>query len=208
MRPPSPRSQRTAILLLAVMAVLIGIHFAYRNPPVALSTPTTSVISLTVKGRVMHVGSRQLTVTLEDPHGTPTGMLRQILLTSHTSVIWPGRPAQIGSAGFQLLRPGYQVVVLGTVGAQHAMTARTIAVSYPSVAGLIKSLLPGRLSLRVPGQRTPMTVVLTSRTAIYVPRGQWNAFKTGAVARIYGTPGTNGVFTATKVIIDPPSSGS
>lgn len=208
MHPPSPRSRRTAILLIAVMAVLIGIHFAYRNPPVALPASTTSVTSSTVKGRVIHVGSRLLTVNLEDAHGTVTGTVRQIALTSHTGVIWPGRPAQIGSAGFRLIRPGYQVMVLGTVGAQNSMTARTIAVSYPPVDGLIASLRHGRLGLRIPGRATPMVVVITSHTAIYVPHGQWDALKTGAVARAYVTPGTNGVLTATRVVIDPPSSGS
>lgn len=201
-------SRRTAYWLIAVLAVLIGVHMAYRNQPVALPSVGVPALHVTLRGQATKVGPSEITVNLEDPHGNLTGIIRTVALTPSTRILWPGPSPKQGSSGLTALRPGYHVVIRAQGGSDNSLIAQVVLVSYPPVTGTLGSVQNGQLSIHVPGQSSPVLVTVNSHTAYFVPNGQWQLLASGATIRVMVHPGPNGSLVASMVLVSPPSGGS
>jgi hypothetical protein len=200
--------RRTALGLAAVLAVLVGVHMAYRNTPVSLPTIGLPAVHIALRGQVTAVGNQGITVNLEDPQGELTGVLRQVTVTGTTRVVWSGSAATEGTAALKTVRPGYRVAVRGQNGPNNTVVAQVLVVGLPPVTGTLTALQNGQLTIAVPGQKAPVVVQLTSRTAFFVPGGEWQRLAQGAPVRVLVRLQPDGTLLATAVMVRGPAGGS
>jgi hypothetical protein len=207
--PGRRTGRRTVVSLLAVLAVLVGIHMAFRNPTTTLPSIGLPALHITLRGQVAAIGANGLMVNLEDPHGALTGILRRVTLTADTRVVWTGVPSPgTGRAALSLIKPGYRVAVRGQAGADNTVVADVMVVGLPPLTGTVASLTNGQLAVEVPGQKTLVLVQVTSRTAFFVPGGQWQRLAPGAPVRVLLHFGPNSTLVATAVMVGAPTGGS
>lgn len=205
MSSPS-RSRRHLLLLLAALAALVGLHWAYRSPPVTAPGAGRPALTVTLRGQVTEAGPTRITVNLEDPHGVLTGIRREVTVTSATRIRTGGAPPG-QSPPVTRIQPGYRVTVRG-YGDGTSVVARSITVYLPPVEGIVTAVRPGLLTVRVPGRRDPVTVTLTPATSYFLGQGTALAIKPGTVVRVLVRPGSDGTLVATSVVVNPGGSGS
>ena len=128
-----PMSRRTAGWLMALMAALVVVHYAYRNVPTALTRAVTGTpaIRVALKGEITHITPQGLTVTLEDAHGGLTKLTRHVVLTQSTRIATPGKPIATGDAGYKYLQNGLRVIVQGQGTATNDVIAQVVNVTFP-----------------------------------------------------------------------------
>lgn len=207
----SVRGIRRAVAVLVLLAAaLLTLHLADPNAPAmpAAATDGRPAIYVVMRGQVASVSPSSLTVTAENQQGQPTGVKHTVALDSTTRVIWPSAAVGGPTASGRTLKPGLRVLVRAHGTVHGGFVADTVRVSYPPLDGTLVALSGHRLTIRVPGQADPVAVLVTSRTAFYVPGGQWSALKAGAPLRIFvrpaaGTP----AWQATSVVVGPSSGG-
>lgn len=206
-------SRRTAGWLVAVLAVVVVVHFAYGGLPTALTRAVTGhpVIQVSLRGEITRLSPNDLTVTLEDPHGNLTSVTRQVVLTSHTRFVSPGQPSVVGAQGYQYLKSGYRVLIRGASIGQNQLEAQLVAVSFPPITGTVDRVQNSVLTLSVPGQSHKAHVSLTSHTAFFVPNGDWHQLATGAPVRVWVIPTSqngSGLTAITVMVVKLPQTGS
>ncbi|MCY0898662.1 MAG: DUF5666 domain-containing protein [Firmicutes bacterium] len=201
-------SRRTAGWLVAIFAALVVIHYAYRVNTANLARTVMGRPALTValRGEITSMGTNQMTVTLEDPHGDLTNLTRQILLTDQTRYLAPGKPEATGSAGVAYLKQGYRVSVRGVGTDTNDIEANLVQVNFPPISGTITQLSGSQMTVNVPSQPAPAVVTLTSHTAFFVPDGHWTALKIGSPVRVWVVPNQNpnSGLTAVTVMVQSP----
>ncbi|MDA8194463.1 MAG: hypothetical protein M0Z53_10775 [Thermaerobacter sp.] len=206
-------SRRTAGWLMAVMAALVVIHYAYRRAPAALTRAVTGqpALFVSLRGEITQLSATGLTVTLEDAHGNLTSLTRHIVLTGATRYLSPGQPAVVGKKGTEYLKTGYRIIVRGQGAADNAVQAQVVTVTFPPIAGTVAQVSNGTLLIDVAGQPHPARVQLTSRTAFFVPNGNWSRLSAGAPIRVWVIPSQNtasGLVAITVMVVSPPPTGS
>ncbi|MCL8208373.1 MAG: DUF5666 domain-containing protein [Actinomycetia bacterium] len=201
------RSRRHLLLLLAALAALVGLHWAYRNPSTTAPGAGRPAVAITMRGQVTRADPGQLTINLEDPHGVLTGILRRVTVTSATRIRAGGASGTAADASVPRIQPGYRVTVRGYTDGS-TVVARTITVYLPPVEGVVTAVEPGMLAIRVPGRREPVRVTLTSGTSYFLGQGTALAIRPGTVVRVLVRPGSAGTLVATSVVVNPGGSGS
>ncbi len=200
-----PMSRRTAGWLMALMAVLVVVHYAYRNVPTALTRAITGTpaIRVALKGEIAHVTPQGLTVILEDSHGGLTKVTRHVVLTASTKIATPGKPIATGSAGYKYLQNGLRVIVQGQGTATNDVIAQMVNITFPPLTGKVAQVDQAMLTLTVSGQSQPAKILLTSHTAFFVPGGHWQSLKVGAPVRVWVVPNqvTGSGLTAITVMV-------
>lgn len=210
MRMTRRSTRRLAAALAAVAAVLLAVHFA-GPAPMPGSTPASGhpAAYVLLRGQVTSVSAGQVTVAAQDQEGQITRVKHTVAVTSATRIVWPsaalGGPAATG----RTLTSGLHVTVKAHALASGGWAAETILVSYPPLDGTVVALAGHRLTVKVAGQTQPVVVLLTSRTAFYVPGGQWGGLAAGAPVRVFVRPasGSSG-WQATSVVVGPSPGGS
>lgn len=200
-----PMSRRTAGWLMALMAALVVVHYAYRNVPTALTRAVigTPAIRVALKGEITHITPQGLTVTLEDAHGGLTTLTRHVVLTESTRFATPGKPMATGNAGYKYLQTGLRVIVQGQGTATNDVIAQVVNVTFPPLTGKVSQVDQAMLTLSVAGQSQPAKILLTSHTAFFVPGGHWQSLKVGAPVRVWVVPNqvTGSGLTAITVMV-------
>ncbi len=201
-------SRRTAAWLMAVLALLVVVHYAYQNAPTALTRAVTGAPALQValRGEITQLSPQGLTVTLEDAHGDLTQITRHVVLTQNTQFVSLGKPAATGSMGYAYLQRGFRVLIKGQGTLNNDIVAQLVNVSFPPLTGTVTEVNQAMLSLMVSGQTQPANILLTSHTAFFVPGGQWNSLKIGAPVRVWVIPNQvsgSGLTAVTVTVIHP-----
>lgn len=207
----SARAIRRAVAVLVLLALaLLTVHLADPgSTAVTAATAGRPAVYVVMRGQVTRVSASTITVTAEDQQGQPTGVQHTVALDPTTRVIWPSAGTGGPTASGRTLKPGLRVMVRAHGAAAGRWVADTIRVSYPPIDGTLVGLSGHRLTIRVPGQAQPVTVLVTSRTAFYVPGGQWSALTAGVPLRIFVRPATGTpTWQATSVVVGPSSGGS
>lgn len=210
MRSSARAIRRTVAVLVLLAAALLTVHLVDPgSTAVTAATAGRPAVYVVMRGQVAQVSASTITVTAEDQQGQPTGVKHTVALDANTRIIWPSASAGGPTTGGRTLKPGLRVMVRAHGVAAGRWVADTIRVSYPPIEGTLVGLSGHRLTIRVPGQAQPVTVLVTSRTAFYVPGGQWNALTAGAGLRIFVRPATGTpAWQATSVVVGPSSGGS
>lgn len=202
--------RRTVAALVLLAAALFTVHVTHPGSAAA-PAPTAGppAVYVVMRGQVAKISATAITVTAEDQQGQPTGVKHTVALDPATRIIWPSAAAGGPTASGRTLTPGLRVMVRAHAVAAGQWVADSIRVSYPPIDGTLVGLSGHRLTIRVPGQAQPVTVLVTSRTAFYVPGGQWGALTAGATLRIFVRPSTGTPpWQATSVVVGPASGGS
>ncbi len=209
MRSRALAIRRTVAGLVLLAAALVTVHLADPGSTVVTATAGRPAIYVVMRGQLARVSASTITVTAEDQQGQPTGVKHTVALDATTRVIWPSARAGGPTTSDRTLKAGLRVMVRAHGVAAGRWVADTIRVAYPPIDGTLVGLSGHGLTIRVAGQAQPVTVLVTSRTAFYVPGGQWNALTAGAGLRIFvrPTPGTP-AWQATSVVVGPSSGGS
>lgn len=185
-----PMSRRTAGWLMALMAALVVVHYAYQKVPTALTRAVigTPAIRVALKGEITQISPTGLTVTLEDAHGGLTKLTRHVVLTESTKIAMPGKPTATGQAGYKYLQNGLRIIVQGQGTATNDVIAQVVNVTFPPLTGTVAQVDQAMLTLTVAGQPHPARILLTSHTAFFVPGGHWQSLKVGAPVRVWVIP--------------------
>jgi hypothetical protein len=212
MRKRLSMSRRTAAWLMAVLAALVVVHYAYRNVPTALTRAVTGVPALQValRGEITQLSPNAMTVTLEDSHGDLTQLTRHVVLTQDTQFVTLGKPSATGSRGYSYLQTGYRVLIRGQGTVNNDIIAQVVNVSFPPLNGTVTQVNQAMLTLAVKGQPQPANILLTSHTAFFVPGGQWNSLKIGAPVKVWVVPNqvSGSGLTAITVMVTHPTTAT
>jgi hypothetical protein len=207
--PSSRTLRRTIAALVAMAAVLLAVHLVTGQPG-SSTRPTAGrpAVHLMIRGQVTAMGPNTITVTAVDRQGQLTDVKHTIVLAKDTRVIWPSAAGSGPATSGQTLKVGYLVTVSAHSLAGGTWAARSVLVSYPPIQGTLLSVSGNKLMVQVQGQTRPTEVELTSRTAFYVPGGQFTSITVGTPVRVYVRPGPNSTWQAVSVVIGPSSGGS
>ncbi len=189
MRMTRQSTRRLGATLAAAAAMLLAVHFAYPGPsPTAVPTAGHPAAYVLMRGQITAVSQSQVTVAAQDQAGELTPVKHTVTVTPRTRIVWPSAALGGPAASGRTLKSGLHVTVKAHAMPNGRWAAETILVSYPPLDGTVVALAGHRLTVKVAGQAHPVVVLITSRTAFYVPGGQWPPLAGGAPVRIYVRP--------------------